>query len=186
MTISHKDLAYKFAHGATKGNGSNMFIDGDTIYSYGHHFPIAKRFRDGYLFNPGTYSVSTSAHQGCVFRAICHSPVWYATNCNPETLIQTQADKAEAAFLRIPKSRGLFSEYLNQLVKSIEKAIQIHDEFPEYSLQPMYDTFVSDIANLSMTKIKKRLVPEITSSFLMCSSFYMKSQFLATKKKHVY
>lgn len=46
----------------------NVFFEGDTCYSYGKHFPIAKlkTLDDGtpiVLFNPGKYSVSTTRHQ---------------------------------------------------------------------------------------------------------------------------
>ena len=40
---SNQAVADAFAHGATKGGVRHLFIEGDTIYSYGHHFPIARR-----------------------------------------------------------------------------------------------------------------------------------------------
>lgn len=47
-----------------KGQASNVFFDGDTIYSYGYHFKIAQRVEEGvYLFNSATYSNSTSKQQ---------------------------------------------------------------------------------------------------------------------------
>ena len=57
-------LAQKFADGATSGQASNMFIDGDTLYSYGRHFPLTIRLAGGgYLHNGDRYSVTTSGHQ---------------------------------------------------------------------------------------------------------------------------
>ena len=51
-------LAHRYSNGATEGKGSNMFIEGNTIYSYGHHFPIAKRITNKlYLFNKKNYLV---------------------------------------------------------------------------------------------------------------------------------
>lgn len=59
--MSNKQLADNFASGATEDKGSNMFIDGDTIYSYGRHFPIARRMPDGTInFTTRKYSQSTT------------------------------------------------------------------------------------------------------------------------------
>ena len=64
---SHRDLASLFSEGAEKGKGCNMFIDGDTIFSYGYHFPIAKRIEpDFYIFNSSGYSSSTAKHKSYV------------------------------------------------------------------------------------------------------------------------
>jgi hypothetical protein len=52
----------------------NIFIAGNTIYSYGHHFPLATEFNylgSIYLFvNTANYSVSTNKHQNHLRRAI--------------------------------------------------------------------------------------------------------------------
>jgi hypothetical protein len=47
----------------TGGTSSNMFIDGNILYSYGHHFPLLVRRQDGFLMNADHYSVTTSHHQ---------------------------------------------------------------------------------------------------------------------------
>ena len=57
--------------GATTGRGSNLFIEGDCIYSYGHHFIIAVRRRDGenyiwYVCNTDRYSVTTARHKSTI------------------------------------------------------------------------------------------------------------------------
>lgn len=68
-----EELAEKFAMGSTKGSARDgrIFIDGDTIYSYGYHFPIARRI------NPTTfelttkkYSVTTTKQTSTVHRAL--------------------------------------------------------------------------------------------------------------------
>lgn len=71
--VSRSELSTMFAEGKTKGKCNTMFIDGDTIYSHGYHFPIAKRWnKDGidYLFNSLGYSSSTACHKSFVYRAI--------------------------------------------------------------------------------------------------------------------
>lgn len=56
------------------GKGSSMFYEGDTIYSYGYHFPIAKFItideNTFIAFNENGYSNSTSKHQSHVRRSI--------------------------------------------------------------------------------------------------------------------
>jgi hypothetical protein len=67
-------IAEMFAEGAVAGTTSNktLFIDGDTIYSYGYHFPIAivDRGRKIAYFNKDRYSHTTSCQQGVVRREL--------------------------------------------------------------------------------------------------------------------
>jgi len=63
---SHKEVAQAWSSGS-KAEGSRMYTDGTTIFSYGSHFPIATELSDGtILFNTDRYSSSTSKHQGYV------------------------------------------------------------------------------------------------------------------------
>jgi hypothetical protein len=52
----------------------NVFFNGDTIYSYGEHFPIARHVKSGrktaVLFTTRRYSVTTSGHCSSVRQAI--------------------------------------------------------------------------------------------------------------------
>lgn len=72
MSYSHYDVAHRFATGigerCNAGDG-RMFFEGNTIYSYGHHFPMAIKYNGKLLWNDSTYSVSTSKHQGIVWGA---------------------------------------------------------------------------------------------------------------------
>ena len=73
---NQKDLIASFANGAVKGEASNMFINGNILYSYGEHFPMAVRTaRDGstldfFIINGDRYSNSTAKQQSYVFRGI--------------------------------------------------------------------------------------------------------------------
>jgi len=79
--MRHSEVAKRFAYGHTNGKGSRMFIEGDTIYSHGHHFPIAKRFKGGYLFNTNGYSNSTSKHKSYVLRVL-GGKIIHIKNCD--------------------------------------------------------------------------------------------------------
>ena len=65
--LSQSTLIDRFTKGAERGSASHMFIEGDVIYSYGHHFALAIRQDWGagvaYLLNGDRYSSSTSSHQ---------------------------------------------------------------------------------------------------------------------------
>lgn len=66
--MNNRQVAEAFARGETKGNGNNMFIENNVLFSYGYHFPLAVRVAGGFLFNVDRYSNSTSKHQ-CHVRA---------------------------------------------------------------------------------------------------------------------
>jgi hypothetical protein len=71
LFMKNQDVADAFAEGATQGEAGHLFIDGDTIYSYGHHFPIARRIAPNkFLFTTKGYSQTTAVHKGRVMRAL--------------------------------------------------------------------------------------------------------------------
>jgi hypothetical protein len=75
---NNSEIASAFARGTKDGTANNMFISGNTIYSYGHHFPIATRLpyeirqKTGYdyIYNADSYSNSTAKHKNHVRCAI--------------------------------------------------------------------------------------------------------------------
>jgi len=84
--LAHVWLRQSQNQGRTAGTG-NFYFNGDTIYSYGSHFPIARLFDapNGelvILMTTRSYSMSTSGHIGCVQRALrnsCHRVVYCHT-----------------------------------------------------------------------------------------------------------
>lgn len=76
---SHDEVAHNWANKTGKcRNGFNMYYEGDTIYSYGSHFPIAKfetlpNGSEIILFTTQRYSVSTSKHLTITQRALGYS-----------------------------------------------------------------------------------------------------------------
>lgn len=69
--MKNEEIAELFVNGKDKGRANNMFIEGDTIYSYGYHFPIAVRIGvNKYLFNNNGYSMTTRTHKNHVERAL--------------------------------------------------------------------------------------------------------------------
>lgn len=90
---THREVAHAWANKTGKQqNGPNMFCggyDGDTIYSYGRHFPMAKHVTiNGKPYVMATtkgYSVSTAKHIGHVNSAISHLNVIRVENVEAES-----------------------------------------------------------------------------------------------------
>ncbi len=61
-------LIQEFIDGATEGEASHMYIDGDVMYSYGSHFPLLVRRDWGFILNADKYSSTTSQHQSQCFK----------------------------------------------------------------------------------------------------------------------
>ena len=66
---TNQEVADAWAMGC-RAESNHMFTDGETIYSYGYHFPIAKKVNGYVLFNHTHYSATTSKHQCHVRRAM--------------------------------------------------------------------------------------------------------------------
>ena len=74
-----KQLMAAFVKGARKGKAASVYIEGDTIYSYGRHFPLAVRTANGFLVNKDKYSVTTSKQQGYLKYELLGLPVAFGT-----------------------------------------------------------------------------------------------------------
>jgi len=77
---THNEVAHAWANQTGRHRkGFNMFYEGDTIYSYGHHFPIARIVDTDegrvVLLTTRSYSVSTSRHITYTTRAVRHMKV---------------------------------------------------------------------------------------------------------------
>lgn len=116
MGTNHSSLAEQFARGATKGKASNMFIEDDTIYSYGKHFPIAKRLsHNEYLVNSDSYSNSTARHTSSVCSALRSKITWGCPNCDSASIPDYIKEKSTETFNKIQTANSNISHYINNL-----------------------------------------------------------------------
>lgn len=76
------DICHEFAQGyKTNGRGSNIFYETETngdrvLYSYGHHFAIARITPQGVcFFTTAYYSATTAKHVSNARGALCHYPL---------------------------------------------------------------------------------------------------------------
>ena len=107
MANGHNAVAHNWAHQTGKARkGFNMFYEGAVIYSYGHHFPIARidRERGVTLMTSKGYSPSTGKHKTITRRAIvgpvlvvpnvmANGPHAHEENC--EALLKEASDAFE-------------------------------------------------------------------------------------------
>lgn len=156
MTISNAAVAQRFANGATEGKSKNMYIDGDAIYSYGPHFPIAKRIPGGYVFNSDGYSPSTGQHKSHVWRHIHEGILWELPGCHMDSALKVYADRVFEDMKKIPRCRsGLnFSRYLENLEHNFEKAIEASEKLDQ-DIQPLYNVMDEEIVATAINRIKK-------------------------------
>ncbi len=75
--MNNSQVAHLWANQSkTIAKGSNFFFNNKSIYSYGHHFEVSrlvqteKKNKTIALFEPRTYSISTSKHQGYARNAV--------------------------------------------------------------------------------------------------------------------
>lgn len=72
--FTNDELPHLWAHArqsSGRNSGDTFYFSGDTIYSYGQHFPIARRLRhDLFALTTGSYSMTTTRHRSRVADAI--------------------------------------------------------------------------------------------------------------------
>lgn len=85
--LNHSTVAHYWANKVQEeGYGHNMYFEGDTIYSYGRHFPIAKHVTNAsgehaVLFTTDNYSNSTAKHKAEVRGASRHIKTFTISPC---------------------------------------------------------------------------------------------------------
>src|SRR5579872_2694496 len=92
-----------------QAKGSSFYFDGDTIYSYGSHFPIARHYKGVVLFTTKTRSVTTAKHKSIAARACSHIPVFYVDNVmdNPSGKdIQNYRNSINSVFATASRQRN--------------------------------------------------------------------------------
>ena len=86
---SLSDIAHLFANqlqDEARNSNNSFFFRGNTIYSYGSHFPIAKHIeydgKEALLFTLRSYSNTTAKHINYVAHAVNHKNIIYCGNPN--------------------------------------------------------------------------------------------------------
>ena len=139
-----------------------MFFEGDTVYSYGYHFPIAKHVGRGtVLFTEDSYSNSTAKHKNEVLLACSHMNRIYVPEvglsherCFERWLGQINYIKDnELSRARKPEI------YIVKIQKIVSRA-QKYAEFFELELPPALANVDYSISEEQIAAIKERVKEE--------------------------
>jgi hypothetical protein len=118
--MNNKQISANFAKGARTGKGSNLFIDGDTVYSYGYHFPLATRTAltlEGLpvvLVNSRRYSNTTARHKRYVISALQSNYfILYLTGANLDNARRQREENTAEIEALTDKARRSRSDAVN-------------------------------------------------------------------------
>jgi hypothetical protein len=133
---------------------SSMFFEGDTIYSYGYHYPAAKMYKDtaGFqvvLINNTKYSTTTCKHMYSITRAVQHLPTFPVGNVES-----------------LEKARLSLSNEVYELILDFytQRVIKIHpkDILSRIKLLESFDEMLGVKKNKEVTSLLNYVYSEIT------------------------
>ena len=127
-------VAHLWAHKSqdfARNPGHNFYFHGDTIYSYGSHFPVARHVsrkgNSAVLFTTRSYSATTAGHKCMVEGACRHLTVFHVADVNG-TEPRKQFAEYRAAYMALvgkyAKARQRKPEHLAALRDLVEEANQ--------------------------------------------------------------
>ncbi len=129
--LSNRMVANKFAEGIS-GSGGHMFSEGNTVYSYGYHFPIARhtgKFTNNgqeiILFNSRGYSNTTARHKSHVMQALSDNSFYIIEIYNAENIqegIKELETRAQEAMQK--EKRARLTDYKNIHRETKEKCLR--------------------------------------------------------------
>ena len=138
--MNNRDLCRVYAQGTvTNASGSNMFIEDDTIYSYGHHYKIAVRLNPAqkfatnisHVYNDTSNSNTTAKHKAYV-RGELTSYI-AIPNCDIEEkplrdyLIQLklEVDEVEAKQSKLKTKKVRYQQFQDKIAVMTERVKEV-------------------------------------------------------------
>lgn len=122
---NQRDCAHQWAH-QTRENGraGSLYFRGDTIYSYGNHFPIARHFKGCVLMTIRTYSVSTSRHVRYTRQACSHLTTFHVARPTdePKEILKDYADRIQQSVLEMEGKNRSLAQRMEQLESLVSEA----------------------------------------------------------------
>lgn len=131
--MNNKEVAHLWAHKSRQqATGSHFFFQGDTIYSYGRHFPIARHYKGCVLFTTRDYSNTTSRHKSIVRSACTHMRVFHVEN--PSLAVSGAAvtdygKRIKAAALRVARATSQAAWHLEGVQELVKEANEFCEVF---------------------------------------------------------
>lgn len=170
---SQQECAHAWVHRLSdNGHSSNFFFEGSIIYSYGHHFPIARLHGRTVFFTENTYSSST-AHQKSIassaashleFISVHHVPVEDIDPGRNRTFIKRNIDQwvSEIGSLidlynRNPRRKRLLRE-IDEIHQKLLRFIDVLNIRPTVSLKRLLENLSQDTLLNFIESEKRRVV----------------------------
>jgi hypothetical protein len=129
-----RDVVHVWAHRlqeSGRNSTGSLFFSGDTIYSYGRHFPIARHVTDKHgracvLFTTRDYSVTTTGHKSAVACAIPRDVrvfhVQDADGVPGKAALDDYAKRIESALLQAARARSRVYWHLREASDLVDEA----------------------------------------------------------------
>lgn len=167
--FNNTDCVHTFAQQTTKRgrtSNSNIFFEGDKIYSYGYHYELGRFLDDKtILINDEGYSNSTGKHISLLIGATSQYKQYYKTKTDIHLVhgqimyLKKKLSKARKPQMYISQIYSLwnsFNEYINERK---EKQLRKYKEYKELllfvdSLQE--ETSIEDLRNWAKEEEKKK------------------------------
>ena len=138
--MNNQDLASVYAQGTvTNASGSNMFIEDDTIYSYGKHYKIAVRLNPAqefatsvkHVFNADSNSNTTASHKAHV-RIYLQSYI-EIPECNIEeqflrvyvNKLKIEVDEVKAKQSKLKTKKVRYQQFQDKIVRMTERVKEV-------------------------------------------------------------
>jgi hypothetical protein len=136
--MTNVEVAELFADGKF-GRSKNMFIDGNTIYSYGYHYPIAKRIGGVYILNTRPTSTTTNKHRYLVRRAV-REVIIDVPGCSsdPEVALSYLNDLKKNLIGKIKRARQLKTDRIEEFKKFLD-SIQTYNRIFGLNFHASFD-----------------------------------------------
>lgn len=169
---SQQECAHAWVHQLSEGGyASNFFFEGPVIYSYGHHFPIARLHGRTVFFNESESSSST-AHQKSIARSaashlefifVHHVPVDNIDPARNRTFIKHNIDQwvSEIGSLidlynRHPRRKRLLLE-IDEINQKLQRFIDVLNIRPTVSLKRLLENLSQDTLLTYIESEKRRV-----------------------------
>jgi len=152
--MNNREVCHAWAN-QTKpsAKGSNLFFEGDTIYSYGYHFPIAKIYHDPYkeaviLFTSEGYSSTTAKHKSYTWQALHQNVITV-----PHVIATTLRDHQENIDYLVKS----IADYIEKAKRAVKNAVLYLDS--------AYDDRINlrlyrDYFNIALNESQKKVLED--------------------------
>ncbi len=130
-------VAHLWAHQSQDSarNGGNLYFDGDTIYSYGPHFPIARhvetRHGRAVLFTTRDYSATTAGHKCIVLRACRHLTVFHVRHVG-DTNRKGQLDEYRERYFSLARKYSRARSNKPRILGSLRDLVDEANRFAQF------------------------------------------------------